>query len=135
MLTALRRGWRPAVLTVGWALVGLLLTGRPGAAQSQTAADTFQPWHAVMFRSVLSADVSPDGRQIAFLRSRPRRPLEDDSGRAWVELYVLDPDGREVPFDLAVVVPLHGGADYVGRSPGLGDELNWKWLRERITSA
>ena len=32
-------------------------------------------------------------------------------------------DGREVPFDLAVVVPLHGGADYVGRSPGLGDEL------------
>jgi sulfide:quinone oxidoreductase len=34
-------------------------------------------------------------------------------------------DGREVPFDLAVVVPLHGGADYVGRSPGLGDELNF----------
>ena len=26
-------------------------------------------------------------------------------------------DGREVPFDLAVVVPLHGGADYIGRSP------------------
>ena len=34
-------------------------------------------------------------------------------------------DGREVPFDLAVVVPLHSGADYVGRSPGLGDELNF----------
>ncbi|MGD9704117.1 MAG: NAD(P)/FAD-dependent oxidoreductase [Acidimicrobiia bacterium] len=34
-------------------------------------------------------------------------------------------DGREVPFDLAVVVPLHGGAAYVGRSPGLGDELNF----------
>ena len=34
-------------------------------------------------------------------------------------------DGREVPFDLAVVVPLHGGAGYVGRSPGLGDELNF----------
>ena len=32
-------------------------------------------------------------------------------------------DDREVPFDLAVIVPLHGGADYVGRSPGLGDEL------------
>jgi sulfide:quinone oxidoreductase len=34
-------------------------------------------------------------------------------------------DEREVPFDLAVVVPLHGGAAYVGRSPGLGDELNF----------
>ena len=34
-------------------------------------------------------------------------------------------DGREVSFDLAVVVPLHGGAEYVGRSPGLGDELDF----------
>jgi sulfide:quinone oxidoreductase len=34
-------------------------------------------------------------------------------------------DGREVPFDLAVVVPLHGGAEYVGRSAGLGDELDF----------
>jgi sulfide:quinone oxidoreductase len=34
-------------------------------------------------------------------------------------------DDREVTFDLAVVVPLHGGAAYVGRSPGLGDELNF----------
>ena len=34
-------------------------------------------------------------------------------------------DGRDVPFDLAVVVPLHGGAEYVGRSEGLGDELNF----------
>jgi sulfide:quinone oxidoreductase len=34
-------------------------------------------------------------------------------------------DEREVPFDLAVVIPLHGGAAYVGRSPGLGDDLNF----------
>ena len=34
-------------------------------------------------------------------------------------------DDREIGFDLGVVVPLHGGADYVGRSPGLGDELNF----------
>lgn len=34
-------------------------------------------------------------------------------------------DGREIPFDLAVVVPLHSGAAYVGRSAGLGDELNF----------
>jgi len=34
-------------------------------------------------------------------------------------------DDREVPFDLAVTIPLHGGAPYVGRSEGLGDELNF----------
>ncbi|MFR0355669.1 type III sulfide quinone reductase, selenoprotein subtype [Streptomyces sediminimaris] len=34
-------------------------------------------------------------------------------------------DEREVPFDLAVVVPLHGGAAYVDRSEGLGDELGF----------
>lgn len=34
-------------------------------------------------------------------------------------------DGREVGFDLAVVVPLHGGAPYVSRSPGLGDDLGF----------
>jgi sulfide:quinone oxidoreductase len=34
-------------------------------------------------------------------------------------------DDRRVDFDLAVVVPLHAGASYVGRSPGLGDELDF----------
>ncbi|WP_037311326.1 type III sulfide quinone reductase, selenoprotein subtype [Amycolatopsis orientalis] len=34
-------------------------------------------------------------------------------------------DGREVPFDLAVLVPLHSGQSYVDRSPGLGDELGF----------
>jgi sulfide:quinone oxidoreductase len=34
-------------------------------------------------------------------------------------------DGREVEFDLAVVIPLHGGASYVENSPGLGDELGF----------
>jgi sulfide:quinone oxidoreductase len=34
-------------------------------------------------------------------------------------------DEREVPFDLLVTIPLHGGAEWVARSPGLGDELNF----------
>ena len=34
-------------------------------------------------------------------------------------------DEREVPFDLLVSIPLHGGAEYVGQSPGLGDELDF----------
>jgi sulfide:quinone oxidoreductase len=34
-------------------------------------------------------------------------------------------DGRELDFDLLVTVPLHGGADYIERSPGLGDPLGF----------
>jgi len=32
-------------------------------------------------------------------------------------------DDREVPFDLLVAVPVHMGAEFVSRSPGLGDEM------------
>jgi sulfide:quinone oxidoreductase len=34
-------------------------------------------------------------------------------------------DGREIPFDLLVTVPLHGGQAYVDRSDGLGDALGF----------
>ena len=34
-------------------------------------------------------------------------------------------DEREIEFDLLVTIPLHGGAPYVQRSPGLGDELGF----------
>jgi sulfide:quinone oxidoreductase len=44
-------------------------------------------------------------------------------------------DEREVPFDLAVVVPLHSGAAYVGRSPRLGDDLNFVPADERTLQA
>jgi len=40
-------------------------------------------------------------------------------------------DGREVGFDLAVMIPLHGGQAYVDRSPGLGDELGFVPADER----
>jgi sulfide:quinone oxidoreductase len=34
-------------------------------------------------------------------------------------------DGRELGFDLLVTVPLHSGAEFVDRSPGLGDALGF----------
>lgn len=34
-------------------------------------------------------------------------------------------DERELPFDLLVTIPLHGGPEFVARSPGLGDELGF----------
>jgi sulfide:quinone oxidoreductase len=34
-------------------------------------------------------------------------------------------DDREEAFDLLVTIPLHGGAEFVSRSPGLGDDLGF----------
>ena len=34
-------------------------------------------------------------------------------------------DGTEIDFDVAVVIPLHGGAEYINDSPELGDELGF----------
>jgi sulfide:quinone oxidoreductase len=44
-------------------------------------------------------------------------------------------DGREVEFDLAVVIPAHSGAEYVGRSPGLGDDLDFVLADEHTLQA
>ena len=44
-------------------------------------------------------------------------------------------DGREIPFDLAVVIPLHEGQEYVNRSPGLGDELGFVPTDQRTLQA
>src|ERR1019366_5544390 len=49
--------------------------------------------------------------------------------------HLISYDDRNVPFDLAVVIPLHSGAPYVGRSPGLGDELNFVPTDERTLQA
>jgi sulfide:quinone oxidoreductase len=34
-------------------------------------------------------------------------------------------DEREIPFDVLAIVPLHGGQEWVQRSPGLGDDLGF----------
>lgn len=44
-------------------------------------------------------------------------------------------DGREVPFDLAVVIPVHAGAEYVGRSEGLGDAMDFVPTDKRTLQA
>jgi sulfide:quinone oxidoreductase len=44
-------------------------------------------------------------------------------------------DGREVAYDVAVVVPVHGGAEYVSRSPGLGDALGFVMTDPRTLQA
>jgi sulfide:quinone oxidoreductase len=51
---------------------------------------------------------------------------EFNAGRVDGEKGVLAAwDDREIPFDLLVTVPLHAGAAFVTRSPGLGDDLGF----------
>lgn len=44
-------------------------------------------------------------------------------------------DDREVEFDLLVSVPLHQGAGFIGRSDGLGDEMNFVLTDRRTLQA
>ena len=109
-----RTSLRRMAAAAGGLAGALAAAAAPAGGQTRTPDGTFQPWHAVTYRSVLWAEASPTGDRIAFLRSRPRRPLDDDSGRAWVELYVVDAAGRETPFVTGEVS--------VGRSAWIGDD-------------
>jgi sulfide:quinone oxidoreductase len=59
-------------------------------------------------------------------RKRIRVETEFGTGRVDGEAGVLSSwDERELEFDLLVTIPLHCGPAFVGRSPGLGDELGF----------
>lgn len=61
------------------------------AAQAATpAADVLTAHRVAELRSVVSAEVSPDGTQIAYVLAVPRKPLVDEDGGAWTELHVVD---------------------------------------------
>lgn len=55
--------------------------------------------------------------------------VDADGGR------LISFDEREVDFDLAVTVPVHGGQPYVERTPGLGDALGFIPVDERTLQA
>ena len=48
---------------------------------------------------------------------------------------LISRDEREVPFDLLVTVPLHRGAEFVARSEGLGDDLDFVKVDPRTLQA
>lgn len=53
--------------------------------------------------SVNSANVSPDGKWIAYTQSKKREPYVDDDGPAWSELYVKPVGGEAKPFIMGKV--------------------------------
>jgi sulfide:quinone oxidoreductase len=99
-------------------------------------ADWFLKRKGIRSRVELTYVTSLDG---AFTRATCNRALSDLLRRKGVEVVtefatgevdggkgrLVSYDDREVDFDLAVVVPVHGGAEYVARSAGLGDPLGF----------
>lgn len=74
--------WKTAPLVV--------LALSPAFARQEKASDTLTPLHVAQTKSVRSADLSPDGEHVAFVRAVPRTPGEDEDGSARSELHVLD---------------------------------------------
>ena len=72
-----------------------LVFSRPVAA---VAADVFTPDHVAKIQAVRAAEISPDGRHVAYVLSVPRRPYKDENGPAWAELHVVDAEGTSRPY-------------------------------------
>jgi sulfide:quinone oxidoreductase len=60
-----------------------------------------------------------DEKEIALVTEFSAGSVDGETGR------LMSWDEREVPFDILVAVPLHLGAEYVSRSPGLGDDAGF----------
>jgi len=76
------------------ALVSVLVFALPLPAGD----DVLTPQHIAKLRSVTEAVISPDGAEVAYVLSVPRRPGKDKDGPAWAELHVVDRQGNSRPF-------------------------------------
>lgn len=77
----------------------ILIVGAAGLAASAAADQVvFAPQHVARLRSVVSAEISPDGMAVAYTLAVPRLPLGGENGPAWVELHVVGADGQSRPF-------------------------------------
>lgn len=61
-------------------------------------AQGFTPEHLAKLQYVYDADISPDGRQIAYTKLIPRNPFVDENGKAFIELHVTDTEGNSRPY-------------------------------------
>ncbi len=78
----------------GWGLVlaAVLLAAMPVMGAGMTPKDVAK------IAAVSGVAVAPDGSAIAYLKSVPRRPFEDEDGTSWSELHVVRADGEDRPY-------------------------------------
>ena len=85
-----------ATLVAFASLLGRTLVAAPPATVRERTPMT--PLDVAKTRSVISAAISPDGRNTAYTLVVPRDPFAGDDGPSYVELHVLGPDGTSRPF-------------------------------------
>lgn len=80
-------------------VAAILAVFAPMTASADTQdADTLTAYDVAKIRTVIDAEMSPDGQHIAYVLAVPRTPFEDEDGGAWRELHVTDVDGRARPY-------------------------------------
>ncbi|MFN0241453.1 MAG: prolyl oligopeptidase family serine peptidase [Planctomycetota bacterium] len=94
------------------------------SVRAALAADVLTPHSVATLRNVAAAEISPDGKHVAYTVSVPRTIGDDDDGAAWTELYVLDNDeGRTRAFV--------GGKSEVGAFDWTADGRGLAFLAKR----
>ena len=76
----------------------LFLLLSPWATHAATDDDLFTPEHVARLKAVSAAKISPDGQNVAYVLSVPRKLFNKKDGPAWTELHVVDLDGHSRPF-------------------------------------
>ena len=71
-------------------LVCVVALAHSPAVAAEEAMRTMTPRDLARIQSMTSAKISPDGTLIAAIRSVPRELFDEDDGRDWTELYIID---------------------------------------------
>src|SRR3990172_8153689 len=81
-----------------WVPAYLFLACIASASPAQAGSELFTPDHVAKLHTVIAAEISPDGRSVAYVLNVPRRPFKDEDGPAGTELHVVGPDGTSRPY-------------------------------------
>jgi dipeptidyl aminopeptidase/acylaminoacyl peptidase len=77
--------WFSAAIILGLGFAGATFS----TAQEQTNVTVLTPHRVADLRMVSAAVISPEGGQVAYTFSVPRKPNEDEDGEPWSELWVM----------------------------------------------
>lgn len=81
-----------------WAAAAVFLLSSFVVTSVLSAQERWTPDHVAKLETVTSAEISPDGLRVAYTVARPRIPFKDPDGASYVELYVVDQDGKVLPY-------------------------------------